>query len=266
MVTSEMVLAAIARNDDAAANALVGLYERQTADEQSTKATRQKNGMGFSAIDAAFLSSLAEQVIANKQARKDGTLRQGYGLLSKRQLEIVRERLPHYVRQLVEIAEEKMARRGQETAPQASGEDDTARYVRFAEFASRQSAEDQALIGWALQKAQEKGRNDAQQTAPSGEPDIALTRTETIRVMHEMETEPNPLANLPSALVEIPGGWRWKTAKEFAHEAHSKHGHTEGLVRAMRMPLDGFEESIGAREDGLPDAEYMEALTASLAE
>jgi len=39
---------------------ILAVYERQTAAEKAAKVTRDSNGIGFSAFDAEFLSSLAE--------------------------------------------------------------------------------------------------------------------------------------------------------------------------------------------------------------
>lgn len=68
--------------------ALTTLHARQTDDEQRTAATRHANGMGFNAVDAAFLSSLAVCVKVGKR-------------LSERQLVAARRALPKYADQLL---------------------------------------------------------------------------------------------------------------------------------------------------------------------
>lgn len=78
-------------NDRAVCRALVAIYERQTEHEKCIGQTREHNGIGFSAFDAEFLSSLAEQVKTR-------------GTLSPRQLELARKKIKSYWRQLVEIA------------------------------------------------------------------------------------------------------------------------------------------------------------------
>lgn len=78
-------------NDRAVCKALVAIYERQTEHEKCIGQTKEHNGVGFSAFDAEFLSSLAEQVKTR-------------GTLSPRQLELARKKIKSYWRQLLEIA------------------------------------------------------------------------------------------------------------------------------------------------------------------
>lgn len=109
--TADELIAIINANDTAAANALLGLYARQTADEQEAQANGHKNGQGFNGTDAAILSSFAEQVLAWKATPE--SLRRHRSPLSPKQLEMLRKKIAKYSRQLVEIAEEKAAARAE---------------------------------------------------------------------------------------------------------------------------------------------------------
>lgn len=72
----------------ALSRALLFLYSRQTADEQSSQTTNHDNGMGFSGFDAEFLSSVAQGV-------------QRYGNMTPRQAMVVKKRLARYAGQLL---------------------------------------------------------------------------------------------------------------------------------------------------------------------
>lgn len=76
------------RSERAVGRALTVLYASQTGDEQSGAQTRHLNGVGFNAMDAAYLSSLARQVGAGRS-------------LSRAQLAVARRALPKYTRQLL---------------------------------------------------------------------------------------------------------------------------------------------------------------------
>ena len=77
-----------------ALKALVRIYqENQTADEQVAKTTSHDNGIGFSGVDAAFASSLAE-----------GYLK--YGKLSDKQMTFVHRIMPKYAGQVVKMSDE----------------------------------------------------------------------------------------------------------------------------------------------------------------
>lgn len=96
-LTKEKVIALLNSRDDAVYRALVVLYDRQTSDEQASQSTRHNNKRGFTAFDAEFLSSLAEQVNAR-------------GSLSAKQLACARRRLAHYTGQLMQEADAKRER------------------------------------------------------------------------------------------------------------------------------------------------------------
>jgi hypothetical protein len=107
-LTKEYIIGAINARNDAAENALLGLYARQTADEQQNQTTSHTNGMGFSGCDADILSSFAEQV----ERKRERGARSGQ-CLSEKQLSLLRKKLVKYGRQLLEIAEEKAANRAE---------------------------------------------------------------------------------------------------------------------------------------------------------
>lgn len=71
------------------------IYEYQTADEQATGETRNLNGVGFSGADSFILSSFAEQINAGRFA---GT---------KKQLDILFQKMPKYAKQLDAIAQRR---------------------------------------------------------------------------------------------------------------------------------------------------------------
>ena len=82
-------------NDGVLYGALMQLYKRQTASEQKERTTRYRNGEGFNAIDANFLSSLAVYY-----------LRHGY--LTYRQKIVARRKLVKYTNQLTRIANKEI--------------------------------------------------------------------------------------------------------------------------------------------------------------
>ena len=59
-------------NDKMVSKSVVKLYEYQTRAEQEVKETHEHNGVGFNSIDATFLTSIAERVIAGKSLIKGG--------------------------------------------------------------------------------------------------------------------------------------------------------------------------------------------------
>lgn len=89
--SKEVIQQLLETNDKAVCRALVAIYAHQTHQEQLSGTTKEHNGVGFSAFDAEFLSSLAEQVKTR-------------GTLSPRQLELARKKMKSYWRQLLEIA------------------------------------------------------------------------------------------------------------------------------------------------------------------
>lgn len=96
--TQAQILDLLKRSDKAVEHALLVLYARQTADEQASGQTVEHNGMGFGAFDAEFLSSLAQQIVANKYGKPDGQR------LSLRQMELARKKVLRYSKQLLSVA------------------------------------------------------------------------------------------------------------------------------------------------------------------
>lgn len=91
------IQALLGRSDKAVVEAIKGLYERQTADEQASGETRVHNGRGFNSRDARFLSDVAQR------------LPQYGDRMTPKQISVARKMLPKYWRQLLEIAEAKGA-------------------------------------------------------------------------------------------------------------------------------------------------------------
>lgn len=83
----------LATNKVWATKALVRIYqENQTTDEQMAKTTSHDNGIGFSGVDAAFASSLAEQYLKR-------------GGLSDKQMGFVFKIIPKYAKQVVKMSD-----------------------------------------------------------------------------------------------------------------------------------------------------------------
>jgi hypothetical protein len=78
-------------NDRAVERAIVAIYNRQTADEQSAQDTKHSNGIGFSGADARLGSYYAKWVLSGKNLT-------GNHLMKARMMSY------KYVRQLSEIA------------------------------------------------------------------------------------------------------------------------------------------------------------------
>lgn len=77
-----------------ALKALVRIFkENQTETEQAIEATKEDNGIGFTGLDGAFLSSLAKQAIAK-------------GTLSEKQMVIVFKKMPKYHGQVIKMSDQ----------------------------------------------------------------------------------------------------------------------------------------------------------------
>ncbi len=85
------------RSPKAVIDFLLEMYARQTGDEQSRQGTGEENGIGFNKADARFMSSCAEQAMANRRSGRYPTD------LSDNQIRAVRKTLCRYARQLTEI-------------------------------------------------------------------------------------------------------------------------------------------------------------------
>lgn len=89
--TPETITAMLDASDEAVRRALVCVYNRQTASEKAAGVTAQHNGVGFSAGDADFGTSLAKRVLGKKP-------------LSPKQLGAARNMMKRYRRQLCQEA------------------------------------------------------------------------------------------------------------------------------------------------------------------
>ena len=78
-------------NDRAVYRGIVAIYKLQTEEEKSCETTRVSNGVGFSAFDAEFMTSLAKDILSGRG-------------LSPKQLAIGRNKIKRYARQLADIA------------------------------------------------------------------------------------------------------------------------------------------------------------------
>lgn len=75
-------------------HALDVVFHNQTLVEQNAQMTIENNGIGFTGVDAEFLSSLYEQ-------------KQRYGRLTPRQMGYVHKMIPKYHNQIVQASKEK---------------------------------------------------------------------------------------------------------------------------------------------------------------
>lgn len=99
-------------NDRAVERAIVAIYNRQTADEQTVGDTKHSNGVGFNGADARLGTYYAKWILSGRN-------------LTGNHLVKARLMSHKYVRQLVEIATEKMEaeafNRAEREAIQAEG-------------------------------------------------------------------------------------------------------------------------------------------------
>lgn len=78
----------LAKSDRQALKALIEVYSNQLEDEKQTADVRYRNGVGFVSSDAYLLSSFAEQYKSRNS-------------LSKKQLDILHQKMPKYAAQLI---------------------------------------------------------------------------------------------------------------------------------------------------------------------
>lgn len=96
MITEKEVKRCIRENDMDVCKAIVAVYRKQTKAEQASKDTHETNGVGFNKFDAEFLTSLAEQIIRNKQMGRPT-------LLSPAQIKFGRRKIIKYSGQVAKI-------------------------------------------------------------------------------------------------------------------------------------------------------------------
>ncbi len=82
-------------NDRAVEKAIVAIYNLQTEDEKSSNDTRHSNNVGFSGADARLGSYYAKWILSGKN-------------LTGKHLEKARNMANKYIRQLVQVATNKM--------------------------------------------------------------------------------------------------------------------------------------------------------------
>lgn len=80
----------IQNSHKSAQKALLTIYENQTSDERSYGATAYKNKVGFTGLDAPFLTSLARQLLDR-------------GRLTDKQNRALQKTMPKYAKQIVQI-------------------------------------------------------------------------------------------------------------------------------------------------------------------
>lgn len=98
------VKAAMASNDKWLIRGLLAIYRGQTPEEQAVGATVEDNGIGFSGVDAEILTSFAVQHLDRQaEARKHGRDNRII-YLSDKQIQLLREKMGKYARQLVRIS------------------------------------------------------------------------------------------------------------------------------------------------------------------
>lgn len=91
-----LILTLLATEPRATERALLALYRRQTTDERQGEVTTYRNGLGFNATDAGFLTSCARFALRSNQP-------EGWRLTTK-QREAVERALRKYAGQLTAIA------------------------------------------------------------------------------------------------------------------------------------------------------------------
>lgn len=93
--TKQDVIDLLDRSDKAVARAIMVIFSRQTDSERAQGETVEHNGVGFTAFDAPFLTSLAER------------LPQYGNRMTERQLVVARKKIRKYWRQLLEEIESR---------------------------------------------------------------------------------------------------------------------------------------------------------------
>ena len=83
----------ITTNDAWAVRALMRIYDNQTSEEQNESQTKNDNGIGFCAIDANFLSGVAQFYKKN-------------GFLSAKQKAVLKKKIGKYASQLYMVSDQ----------------------------------------------------------------------------------------------------------------------------------------------------------------
>lgn len=85
----------LSTNDSWMAKALMKIFDRQTNEEKNIHHTVEHNGIGFTGTDAFILSSFAKQFRDKKY-------------LSKKQMDILKKKIPKYWAQIYEISDKSL--------------------------------------------------------------------------------------------------------------------------------------------------------------
>ncbi len=102
----EMVRHNLTNSDRWLIRGLLAIFEKQTADEKASEATRYDNEVGFNGLDAKILSSFAKQVQEWK-GQLPGR-RRFASPLSPKQVPLARRKMMKYSGQLVRIAQKNI--------------------------------------------------------------------------------------------------------------------------------------------------------------
>lgn len=97
--TIDTIRALLDRSAYAVEEAILRIYDLQTADEQASGTTTHDNGVGFSGCDAEILTSFAHWIKRSRYAHG--------ARLTERQLVIARKKIKKYAAQLARIANAK---------------------------------------------------------------------------------------------------------------------------------------------------------------
>jgi hypothetical protein len=100
-MTANEIRDKITTDDKWTVRAILAIFEKQTADEQSSEDTTNSNGVGFNYVDAPILSSFAKQIMAWQ------TMPRYPSPLSPKQMDIAKKKIGKYAKQLARIAESR---------------------------------------------------------------------------------------------------------------------------------------------------------------
>lgn len=101
----QMMRQNLMENDDWAVRALIVVAERQTTSEFEQGVTQDRNGVGFGAFDAQFLTDLAKKAKENLAYPPDRRFHKCG--LSPKQMICLRKSIGKYAGQVLEVAKEK---------------------------------------------------------------------------------------------------------------------------------------------------------------
>lgn len=94
--TQDEIKQMLITNDRAVERAIVAIWNKQTSIEKSNQVTQEHNGVGYSAFDAGFMSSLAERLTWHQRG------------LTAKQISAARKVIVKYSHQLTLIANKEI--------------------------------------------------------------------------------------------------------------------------------------------------------------